>query len=224
MHLRACLLMRARVLCRRTPPHPPHSTPPHTQHTLTPHAMHAASAAQTHILYDLLDVTVHPLGLHLTEAIAVKLWVSLLPPSPCWAGGKRDFLVCFIHSSCCLLLFIAVQIWAGARARGFHTHYHITTATHPLTIIPAHPTTYLPLYQRHYHRHCRSTSSLRRRTPPSGRSSLRSLWRCRPPPRCARTAAPPPRCPPSGTTPRLPARPRRCECAVLPLDITAVRC
>ncbi|GAB4818387.1 hypothetical protein N2152v2_005433 [Parachlorella kessleri] len=34
---------------------------------------------KTHIVYDLLDVTVHPLGLHLTEAIAVKFWEYFFP-------------------------------------------------------------------------------------------------------------------------------------------------
>lgn len=40
------------------------------------------------MVYDLLDVTVHPLGLHLTEAIAVKFWVSSIAlGSSCGRAG-----------------------------------------------------------------------------------------------------------------------------------------
>lgn len=31
---------------------------------------------QTHIIYDHLDVIVHPLAFHLTEGLAVAFWVS----------------------------------------------------------------------------------------------------------------------------------------------------
>ena len=52
---------------RRTPPRPPPHTPSHPP----------APLAQTHTVYEHLDVTVHPIAFHLTEQLAVGFWVSV---------------------------------------------------------------------------------------------------------------------------------------------------
>ena len=39
-------------------------------------------ATRTHTIYEHIEVVVHPLGVHLTEAVATAFWVS--PPArPC---------------------------------------------------------------------------------------------------------------------------------------------
>lgn len=40
-------------------------------------------ATRTHTIYEHIEMVVHPLGVHLTEAVATAFWVSR-PAGPVW--------------------------------------------------------------------------------------------------------------------------------------------
>ena len=49
-------------------------------------------ATRTHTIYEHIEVVVHPLGVHLTEAVATAFWVGL-PFATC--------LICSFQPFCC---------------------------------------------------------------------------------------------------------------------------
>ena len=120
-------------MASRTPSTP--SPPPRMAYPPPP------APTQTHVVYDHLDVIVHPIAFHLTEGLAVAFWVSRLPrgggqrvAAGSGGAGRRAGTRCLLAGRHPLLLFPAPDV--HSLTHSLHLSQTSTTQKHQEYFFP----------------------------------------------------------------------------------------